>query len=163
MDSVGSASLFGGLPGFAFAAPKAAAKAANKQAQLQQDVQRGAERRGQMIAQRQAVESASVEKRKRINQSNMIQSRIRAASGESGIGFGGTALALQRQADFDLEANTDLINRTLANQLESIQAGATTFIQAERSPELEGITAGLSTLTQVASLGVQAGGVAQRS
>src|SRR5687767_4072723 len=62
------------------------------------------------VQQKQIADAASLEKLKRQREHAAILGRLRVASAEANVGFGGTFAALERQADFDLAANQRIID-----------------------------------------------------
>jgi hypothetical protein len=73
----------------------------------------------------QAQQQGSIEKLKQRNKTQLMISRIRVMSGESGLGTGGgTANALLRQADFDEAANQQIIRQTTQNNIKASLSGA---------------------------------------
>lgn len=100
-----------------------------------------------------AQSKAAVERQKAINRAQRITSLIRVRAGESGIGTGGTTMALLRQADIDVSTNQAIIGRNLANQFASIQSGRSAVRTTQVSPILEGIQGGLAGLQTGLSIG----------
>lgn len=66
---------------------------------------------------KQVYRQADLEKQKTLQRHHLIESRIRVAAGESGMGLGGTYLALERQDDIDA-------GRDIAIIMENAQMGA---------------------------------------
>jgi hypothetical protein len=112
---------------------------------------------------REAQEAAQVESNKRLNEANLIRSRIRVAAGEAGIGFGGTYEALERQTDYDAETNVDLIEKNLRNQIKTIGLGGSLFQNASTPPGTAAMLGGASGFMSGANTGLSiinaAGGV----
>jgi hypothetical protein len=94
------------------------------------------------------------ESRKAINQSHLIESRIRVTAGESGMGMGGTALALMRQVDYDTLMNTNIIHQNAINSFGAAASGMQPIRANTYNPLIEGFMGGLGGLTtglQIAS------------
>jgi hypothetical protein len=93
------------------------------------------------MQQQQAAQQADVEAEKVKQQAHQIESRIRVAAGESGIGLGGTYQALTRQANMDESYNLGLIEQNRINAQMNI---ASQFQEQPRSnPLLAGIMGGI--------------------
>ncbi len=90
------------------------ASQANKSARAQADAQRRAIR----LQQKQVQQQAAQEREKIVQRAQLIESRIRVAAGESGIGLGGTYEALQRQSDIDAYKNADIVTRNAVMAME---------------------------------------------
>ena len=72
---------------------------------------------------KQLQASAAVERQKRIDDAQRLEGRLRVAAGESGIGFGGTYMALARQGEIDLGTNLAILNANLHNQIANVRSG----------------------------------------
>lgn len=109
-----------------------------------------AEQQAQLVQGRQVQQQADLEQKKSFNQAHLIRSRIRVAAGESGIGLGGTYLALMRQADYEEFINAEIIQQNLATRLTQIQRP----LLQERTSELwAGLAGGLGGLQAGLSIG----------
>ncbi len=108
-----------------------------------------------------AQQKAQVEQSKAINKANLIQSRLRVAAGESGIGYGGTFDALTRQVDFDTDINLRISNQNLSNRIRSLRLGtAASLISARplsQSVELAALSSGVEAFQTGLSLGASGG------
>ncbi|MFA4972304.1 MAG: hypothetical protein WC683_06800 [bacterium] len=93
------------------------------------------------LQQKQAADQASVEAEKVEQQAHQMESRIRVAAGESGIGLGGTFEALTRQTRMDESWNLNIINQNMRNA----QLGIASQFQPQprTNPLLAGIMGGL--------------------
>ena len=99
------------------------------------------------VQEQQVSDQAALERYKAINRGNLIQSRLRVAAGEAGIGLGGTYAALARQADYDAAMNDLVVGVNRRNTLASIRSGGKANIISLASqrdnPALAGITGGI--------------------
>lgn len=68
--------------------------------------------------QKQLVEQAALEKQKRVSEAQQIRSKLRVASGESGVALA----SAERQAGFDLSLNLNVLNDNLENQLALVRS-----------------------------------------
>ncbi len=98
------------------------------------------------------ADQSALEREKAINRAQLIIGRIRVNQGESGLGMGGSAMALMRQADYDAAANIDIINRNERNQYLSIISGR----RAPSAPNLamNTVLGGMSGLSSGLNLGM---------
>jgi len=133
-------------------------KQANESAQRQMELVQQQQAAQMAVARRQT----EIEKAKRINEANLIRSRLRVAAGESGLGYGGTYNAMMRQADYDAGMNVRLLDENLANSFLAIglggQAQKASLVPMQASPLLSGITGGL----QGFATGLAIGGAFQK-
>lgn len=81
----------------------------------QADQSNRANRRAAGVELEQLSDSASLERRKRANESQLIRSRLRVLQAESGLGFEGSFSDLERQTDIDEQVNLAIIDRNLYN------------------------------------------------
>jgi hypothetical protein len=116
----------------------------------------------QMVASQQQT---LAEKNKRLNEAQLIRSRLRVAAGESGLGFGGTYEALVNQADYDAAANVGILQQNLARNILALSLGGeaqmASLVPVQTSPLLSGISGGLqglSTGLAIAGLSTKGGG-----
>jgi len=128
---------------------------------------RGANRRALVAQQQQLVDESAFERRKRLDAAASIRGRMRTASGEAGVGVGGSAEALLRQNDFDAALAQAAINRNLGNVVGSVrsqwqaqdiglQAGRQDPIMSAFAGTIAGMETGLSIVNmtqQLAKLG----------
>jgi len=124
------------------------AKQANRRAADYQSAVRRAEAERAEMQMTEAQRAAAAQREQRTAEAQLIRSRIRAAAGEAGIGEGGTYEALMRQAVLDEQENLSRINATLFNQIRTLRAGGTTFLQSSPNVWLEATAGALSGLGQ---------------
>ncbi len=101
-----------------------------------------------------AQQKAQIERGKKINEGNLVRSRLRVAAGESGIGYGGTFEALMRQIDFDASSNVAIVEQNLSNRLSSIRLGEASQLASLTAIPDSPILAGLSSGVQGFSTGL---------
>lgn len=109
--------------------------------------QQSAVRRAAKVQQTQMAAAAELEREKRFQEARQVQARIRVASGESGLGIGGTTAALIRQADIDRAANEEIARKNLAMNLENVQSQAQATIAGLGgnlvNPIIQGVRGGI--------------------
>jgi hypothetical protein len=109
------------------------------------------------VQQKQLADAAGLEKLKRRREHAAILGRLRVASAEANVGFGGTFAALERQADFDLAANQRIIDENYRNQVALVRSGFEANIaQLEsqvRNPVLDSVVAGIGGFQTGLSIG----------
>lgn len=98
--------------------------------------------------QKQVAAQAELEKAKTINRANAIQSRIRVAAGESGIGLGATYNALQRQTEYDATINNRIADLNAMAQINSLAS------QYQKQPRQNILLQGISGLMSGAQSGL---------
>ena len=110
----------------------------------------------------QIYRSAQLEKEKTLARHHLIESRIRVAAGESGIGLGGTYEALERQADYDASRNVDIIMENAAMGARAamsqvpVKAPSINPLVAGFMGALQGGMSGLSIVSSVSGMGGKA-------
>ena len=105
----------------------------------------------------QAAEQAAIGRAKRISQARLLQSRLRAAAGEAGIGTGGTYQAINRQIAYDTAINQDILARRLAQNYRISRAGFASQLAGvgsfAASPIVEAFLAGMQGTTTGLAIG----------
>ena len=123
--------------------------AANKQNKATSDAMQIAAKNATQ-QQKAVVAQAQLEKEKRLREAQTIRGKLRVATAESGIGFGGTVDALNRQLDYDVSKSLGVLEQNKQNQLQSIRSGGQADLASLagtfRSPALEGLVGGLRTI-----------------
>lgn len=123
------------LGGISSAAQAAQAAQSNANAQAQAEVANAnalasyeAQQKAAKVKAQQLSNQAAVERDKVSSQAHQIESNLRVAAGESGIGQGGTYNALARQTAIDSQREKNIINQNLemgveytASQIEPLQ------------------------------------------
>lgn len=128
---------------------EAQAKAANKNAQARADAQRkSAEVRSQQLA-----DQAQVERQKVSRQAHRIESRLRVAAGESGMGQGDSFNAMMRQVGFDESTEIGIINQNLKSGLDYV-ASSIEPVQKTIAPQTDVMFSGLTGGMQGFSTGL---------
>lgn len=84
-----------------------------------------AQRSSSTAAMGQLSEQAAAEKLKRQREAAQVRGRLRVSAAQSGVGFGGTFAALERQADIDEQLNTLIIDKNLKAGLARVRADFT--------------------------------------
>ena len=139
--TIGS-TIAGGVSAFASAA----------QAREEAKAQEEAQRRAYLENAKRINEQMTVERAKSVNRANLIRSRIRVATGEAGIGYGGTYEALMRQTDYDDFINREIIGRNaqlaISSEASKIQAVPETI-----NPLISGFLGSLGGLQTGLSIG----------
>lgn len=124
----------------------AAARQQNQAVQSSLQSQREALR----IKQQQQSSQAGIEKQKRINEAAQIQGRLRVAAGEAGVGLGGSAAALARQAEFDKAVNLSIIDanfqRRIAFGQAQFRSTAAQTVSQTQNPLIAGFSGAVSGL-----------------
>jgi len=110
------------------------------------------------LQQQQLTEAAALERNKRINEANMIRSRLRVSAGERGVGMAGSTAAFMRQLDYAASMNMAIINRNLANQNRAVMSGAQANIAALTAGLGNRLLSAFSGALGGASTGLQIGG-----
>lgn len=125
-----------------------AAAARNQNQAVQASLQ--SQREALRVRQQQLSSQAGIEKQKRINEANQIQGRLRVAAGEAGVGLGGSAAALARQAEFDKAVNLSIIDANFQSRIALGQAQfrstAAQTISQQRNPLLSAFSGAVSGL-----------------
>ena len=109
---------------------------------------------------KQLQRQTNVERDKEISISRQIAGRIRVHAAESGVGFGGSTEALQRQNVIDVSTNLGILDQNLTSNIDRVRSGLVadlTALQARRrSTTLDALMGGLSGLQTGLSI---AGGI----
>lgn len=109
------------------------------------------------IQERQVMESAQLQKLKRINAERAIAGQLAVASAENGVGMGGTYAALERSNAYAAKLDTQIIttNARNANAAIETQAQAQSREYANRyvNPFLAAFSGGLSGLQSGLAIG----------
>jgi|AACY02.16.fsa_nt_gi hypothetical protein len=133
----------------------AIASASARNAAIRRSMQ--AQARAAQTQRRQLSEQAGIEIQKEERRAQQIQGRLRVASGEAGVGIGGSYSLLQQQAAFDQGRNVDIVNQNLQNQADLVSTGAQANLASMssnyQSPILSGFTGALSGLSTGLSIG----------
>ena len=129
---LGAASL--GMSGASAISGMSASGRSAKEAAAQEAAIKAAEFRSQRLQLGQTVIAAEDQRQQRVAESELIRSRIRAAAGESGIGFGGTFAALDLQAAYDAQQDIGRVEANLSNQISAILNSGTIFPESPANP-----------------------------
>lgn len=124
---------------------------ANSQAEAYQEEVQRQEAQQRRIARRQVTGEANERRRQRLAEAARIESQAQAAAAESGVGVGGTFESMMQQIQTDADRNTGNIMSSLQNELAGISLNRTVFQSHERTPWLEGLSAGVRSGTQTYS------------
>lgn len=112
----------------------------------------------------QITEQQAVQRNQMTNRANMIQSRLRVAAGESGLGLGGTYQALSRQADYDAAMNQKISAINAKNNIANVRSGGAANIAGLQgqmdNPALAGIMGGVQGFGLGLGLANSIGGIA---
>ena len=105
----------------------------------------------------QAAEQNAIERQKRVSQARLLQSRLRVAAGEAGIGMGGTYQAINRQIGVDTALNQNIATRRMLQNYKGSQAVFSSRIAGmdsfRPSPIVEGFLGGMQGLSTGLSIG----------
>jgi len=111
---------------------------------------------------RQIESQMQMERFKSVNRANFIRSRIRVAAGESGIGYGGTYMALMNQADYDDYITSDIIGQNAANAIRAAQSQLRPR-PATINPLIAGLLGGLQGAGSGLQMGTSIAGMPKRT
>lgn len=116
------------------------------------------------VEMQQVNEQAAMERQKRIADAQVMESRLRVAAGESGIGITEMNLSLQRQNDVNAAIDTAILNRNLMNNMLRIRSEAKARISqlesSKRNAAIEGTIAGIQGFASGLAITASAGSLA---
>lgn len=93
-----------------------------QQAQYHRDVRKAQGRAAGIQAQQVRAQEA-LEREQASRRAQQVRGRIRAAAGESGLGFGGTYDAFMRQTDYEELTNRMILGQSAENAIQAIFSG----------------------------------------
>lgn len=140
-----------------------ATQAAEKNASLKRAQE--AQAKAVALQSQQITEQQAVQRNQMTNRANLLQSRLRVAAGESGLGLGGTYQALARQTDYDAAMNQRISAINAKNAILNVRSGGRANIAQLQgqmdNPALAGIMGGVQGFGLGLGLANGIGGIAQ--
>lgn len=109
----------------------------------------------------QLADQTALERLRRVRQTEQIIGRLRVASAEAGGGFGGSAAALERQAQFDSGIDRAIIDANYSNNANRVLSGLDAQELSLSSQTVNPLLAGLFGGVQGLQTGLQIYGGAQ--